>query len=100
MLNCQCLNLDLKLIHGKFGFVLINIPLTKFEGRTISYSPFPPLIYGPSAKLVGHKPMGRTRRTHLLHIVSVCLMGSDTHISIHVEWLQISDARQKQNKSI
>ena len=36
--------------------------LTEFEGRTVSYGPsFSSSIYGPSAKLAGHKSKGKKR---------------------------------------
>ena len=40
--------------------------LTEFEVRTVSYGPsFLPLIYGPSAKRMGHKSTGEMRICNL-----------------------------------
>ena len=41
----------------------IDLLLTEFEGRTVSYGPgfFSSSIYGPSAKCAGHKSKGEKR---------------------------------------
>ena len=40
--------------------VIKYLLLTEFEVRTVSYGPsFFPLIYGPSAKRLGHKSTGK-----------------------------------------
>ena len=48
--------------HSVHFINLIYLLLTEFEVRSVSYGPsFFPLIYGPSAKRLGHKSTGKKR---------------------------------------
>ena len=63
---CSCLKefLHCRLVHGPIFCASANIYLllTKFEGRTVNYSPsFSPSIYCLSAKRAGHKSKGKNK---------------------------------------
>ena len=52
--------IPLTFIDAIFNSAITYLLLTEFEVRTVSYGPsFFPLIYGPSAKHVGHKSTGK-----------------------------------------